>query len=102
VIGALLAAMAIFLPSLLLALAVLPTYRRWLAWPPAARAVAGLNAGVVGLLAAAAWTLGGRSIHHGGDAVIVMLAVISLVSGRVPVWAVVASTSILGWTVHVG
>lgn len=51
--GALVALSAIFLPGLLLAAAVLPLWRSVASRPGAVRAVAGVNAAVVGLLGAA-------------------------------------------------
>ena len=52
-IGAGVALLAIFLPGFLLVAGVLPIWRRVMARPTAARAVAGINAAVVGLLGAA-------------------------------------------------
>ncbi|PJG57434.1 chromate transporter, partial [Aeromonas cavernicola] len=51
--GALLATGAIFLPGLLLLWAIGPCWQQWLARPPLAGAVTGINAAVVGLLLAA-------------------------------------------------
>ncbi|MBA3855013.1 MAG: chromate ion family chromate transporter [Gemmatimonas sp.] len=52
-LGAVVAVLAIFFPGFLLMAAVLPVWNRVTAQPVAARAVAGINAAVVGLLAAA-------------------------------------------------
>lgn len=64
VLGGLTAVLAIFLPGFLLVIAVLPVWTQLTASPRAARAVAGVNAAVVGLLAAAwydpVWTGGVR------------------------------------------
>ncbi len=51
--GATLATLAIFLPGFLLVAGVLPLWRFVSEWPRATRAIAGANAAVVGLLAAA-------------------------------------------------
>lgn len=52
-LGALIATVAVFAPGFLLIVAVLPVWSAVIARPPARRAVAGINAAVVGLLAAA-------------------------------------------------
>ncbi|HRN54211.1 MAG TPA: chromate transporter, partial [Gemmatimonadaceae bacterium] len=52
-LGALLATLAVFTPGFLLIVAVLPVWSAVVARPAARRAVAGINAAVVGLLAAA-------------------------------------------------
>lgn len=89
-IGAVVALCALFLPGFLVLLAVLP-YASWLASRPAARrAVAGVNAAVVGLLAAAlydpVWT---QSVRSPGDALIA-LAGFAVLAGtrRSPLWVV--------------
>lgn len=51
--GAVIATLAIFLPGFLLLAGILPLWQRLASRPAAARAVAGVNAAVVGLLAAA-------------------------------------------------
>jgi chromate transporter len=52
-LGAIIALLALFLPGFLLLLAVLPVWSRLLQRPSAASTMAGINAAVVGLLAAA-------------------------------------------------
>lgn len=52
-LGALIATLAVFAPGFLLLVAVLPVWSRLTALPGALRALAGVNAAVVGLLAAA-------------------------------------------------
>lgn len=70
---ALIATMAIFLPGFLLVLAVLPFWAKLTEFPQAASAIAGVNAAVVGLLAAALydpiWTEG---VNHWLDVVIAL------------------------------
>jgi chromate transporter len=53
VVGAVVATLAVFAPGFLLLVAVLPVWSRLTVLPAAMRAVAGVNAAVVGLLAAA-------------------------------------------------
>ena len=92
VAGAAVALLAIFLPGLLLMAALLPLWSRLArqAWAPPV--IAGINAAVVGLLAAA--FLGivlPAGIHGGGDAAVALLGLALLASGRVNVIWVVAT-----------
>ncbi len=73
--GALCALLSIFLPGLLLVAGMLPLWRTLGAHPFAARAIAGVNAAVVGLLAAALYSpLGVNAIHAPVDVAIVIVA----------------------------
>ena len=85
-----LALVAIFLPGFLLVTATLPGWTRLLARPAAARVVAGINAAVVGLLAAALYDpLWVTAIHGVADLVIAVGAFALLLTGRVAVpWVV--------------
>ena len=87
---AMIALFAIFLPGLLLVAAALPLQARLAGWPAAARAMAGVNAAVVGLLAAAfydpVWREG---IRGPADLAIAAVALVLLASRRVPVPVVV-------------
>ncbi len=90
VTGALIATGAIFLPGFLLVLGVLPAWE-WLRHLPAARAaLAGVNAVVVGILAAALyhpiWT---GSIRSRGDFALALAAFAALAVWRWPAWRVV-------------
>jgi chromate transporter len=82
---------AIFLPGLLLISAALPLWRSLSAHPAAARAIAGVNAAVVGLLAAAlydpVWT---SAIVSPVDAGIAIVGFTMLAAWRAPALAVVA------------
>lgn len=95
--GALLCLLAIFLPSFLLVLGVLPFWesvrrRNWLR-----AALAGVNAGVVGLLLAALYQPIGREAIAGPlDIGLVALAYLALASGKLPVWALVLLAALLG------
>ena len=89
-LAAAVALLAIFLPGFLLLTAALPSWNRIAASVPAARAVAGVNAAVVGLLAAAlydpVWIAG---VHSWRDLAIVAIAY-ALLDGlrKPPLWAV--------------
>ncbi|HEY3696258.1 chromate efflux transporter [Phenylobacterium sp.] len=92
------ALVSIFLPSLLLVLGVLPFWDRLKARPGARGALAGVNAVVVGLLAAALWdpVLTG-AVRSPADAALAVSAFLLLTVVRLPPWAVVA-----GFAVAVG
>lgn len=81
---------AIFLPSFLLVLGVLPFWDRLKTRPEARGALAGVNAVVVGLLAAALWNpvLSG-AIRRPGDWALVAAAYLFLAVARLPPWLVV-------------
>jgi chromate transporter len=89
--NATIAVAAIFLPGFLLISAVLPLWRSLSAHPAAARAIAGVNAAVVGLLAAAlydpVWT---SAIASPVDAGIAIVGFTMLAAWRAPALAVVA------------
>ncbi len=89
--GGLLSLFAIYLPSFLLLLAVLPFWARLRASASVQAALAGVNAAVVGLLLAAlyrpVWTSG---ILAPADFAVAIVAFVLLVFWRTPPWAVVA------------
>jgi chromate transporter len=90
-LGAALGLAAIFLPGMLLLAGALPWWQRLAARDDAARAIAGVNAAVVGLLAAAFWNpvwTGG--VHSWSDAGIAALGLALAVFARWPAWAIVA------------
>jgi chromate transporter len=88
--GALVAIVGIFLPSFLLLTAVVPLWSALRELPHAAETLAGLNAAVVGLLAAVFVDPIGTTLAHDplGIAIAVLAAAV-LWSGRVPAWLVV-------------
>ncbi|HEY0942606.1 MAG TPA: chromate efflux transporter [Steroidobacter sp.] len=97
-VGALVSLLAILLPGFLLVAGVLPVWRSITQYPGAARALAGVNAAVVGLLAAAlydpVWTSAIRGLP---DFAIVLAGFVLLVALRtssllVVAWCVIAST----------
>ncbi len=92
--GALVALAAIFLPGLLLMAGALPLWRALARRPAAARMVAGVNAAVVGLLAAALYDpLWVTAVRGPVDFAVAAVGFVGLQSGRVPVLVVV------GWCV---
>ena len=88
--GGLVALAAIFLPSLLLVAGVLPFWDRLKAQPEARGALSGVNAVVVGLLAAALWdpVLTG-AVRRPADWALVIAAYVFLAVAKLPPWAVV-------------
>jgi len=91
------ALLAIFLPALLLVAGVLPLWRHLRHQPAAQAALRGANATVVGVLLAAfydpvwiAGITGGRSLG------LAVAAFVALLSGKIPVWAVILALSALG------
>ncbi|SOD56303.1 chromate efflux transporter [Pseudoxanthomonas wuyuanensis] len=88
--GGWLCLVAIFLPSLLLVIGVLPFWSRIRQYRWMQAALAGVNAAVVGLLLAALydplWTTAVRDWH---DVALVMLAAAALMWARLPPWCVV-------------
>ena len=87
--GAAVATVAIFAPGMLLLVGVLPLWSRLQANARARAAVAGVNAAVVGVLAAALVSpVGTGAIARVPDAVIAATGLIALLA-RVPPWAVV-------------
>src|SRR5215469_12556677 len=95
--GALIALLAIFLPGLLLVLAVLPWWSRLRANASVQAAIAGVNASVVGVLLAAlyrpVWT---SSVASGWDVLIVVAGFALLVVARAKPLAVVALIALCG------
>jgi chromate transporter len=97
-VGALIATVAIFLPSFLLVGAALPLWGELRALAPMRRAMAGINAAVVGILLAAlydpVWI---SAVHNGRDFALLVVALVLLAWWRVPSWAVVLLTAVLAW-----
>jgi chromate transporter len=89
-LGATVALIAIFLPGFLLLAGALPLWRRLVTQPAAFRAIAGVNAAVVGLLAAAfydpVWT---SAVTDWVDVGVALLGFAALMTSRVPVLIVV-------------
>lgn len=97
VVGAVVATVAIFLPSFFLIAAIAPFYMHLAQSRRFAGAIAGANAGVVGLLAAAFVTpIWSNAIHHAADGVLAAAAFLALVVLRWPSWLVVAAGAVAG------
>ena len=99
-VGAAVALLSIFLPGFLLIAGVLPLWKSIARRPGAASAIAGVNAAVVGLLAAAlydpVWT---SAVLAPVDVAIALVGFALFVTGRVPailivVWCVAASVGV--------
>lgn len=99
--GATMSLLAIFAPGLLLMAGMLPLWHSIARAEKAAKAIAGVNAAVVGLLAAAlydpVWT---SAVYEWTDIVIVVAAFIVLTVTRTPVLAVVAGCVIASMAVY--
>lgn len=101
IVGGVVALVAIFLPSFLLVLGVLPLWDRIRHYPAMQRAMSGINAAVVGLLLSAlyhpVWT---GAVHSARDFSVVVLAYSGLAFMNLPSWLVVflcAAGAGLGW-----
>ncbi len=96
-LGASIALVAIFLPSALLIIGVLPLWNRLRRAPRVQRALKGVNAGVVGLLAAALYDpVFNEGVTGPHSLVIVAVAFVALTAWKAPAWAVVLGAAGLG------
>lgn len=97
-IGATVCLVAIFAPSFLLVIGVLPFWEQLRHSFRTQSALAGINAGVVGLLLAAlynpVWT---SAILKPQDFGLALIALVALMFWRVPPWVVVLGSGMLGW-----
>lgn len=100
--GALLCLIAIFLPSFLLVLGVLPFWEKLRTNGAVQASLAGVNAAVVGILLAALyhpiWTTAILQWHH---LLIALLALVALMQFKVPPWLVVLACALLGYLVQI-
>jgi chromate transporter len=88
--GGLVALIAIFLPSLLLVVGVLPFWDRLKSQPAARGALAGVNAVVVGVLAAALWNpVLMTAVRRPSDWALAAGAYVFLAVAKLPPWLVV-------------
>lgn len=95
--GAALATLLIFLPGLLLMIGALPFWATLSQRPQTRRALAGLNAGVVGLLLAALYDpVFTSGIHSARHLALALIAYAALTAGRLPAWAVVLGCALAG------
>ncbi|NJM06507.1 chromate efflux transporter [Candidatus Gracilibacteria bacterium] len=95
--GALLAIVAIFLPSFLILFGALPLWDRLRAEPAAQSALNGINAAVVGLLIAALYTpVWTSAIAQPVDLAIALVAFLLLQFWKLPPWLVVLLAALAG------
>lgn len=99
--GALLALVAIFLPGLLLVAGLMPWWLKLQATPRAFALFAGINAAVVGVLAAA-WVnpILPSSVHSWQDALIAVIATLWLIVGKAIAWKIVLLSVFLSLAAH--
>ncbi|MDX6748530.1 chromate efflux transporter [Geminicoccaceae bacterium 1502E] len=98
--GAALALLAIFLPSALLIAGSLPFWDRLRSAPLARRALAGVNAGVVGLLAAALYDpVFTEGIVSPPAMAVAAAAFVALAAWQAPAWLVVVTAGLAGFLV---
>lgn len=99
--GAVVAVLGIFAPAFLLVVAALPFWQGALQRPALRAAVAGVNAGVVGVLLAALITpVASSALGSAADAALAAGALLALMSGRIPVWVVAAACAAAGALLH--
>lgn len=97
-IGALICLFAVFLPSFLLILGVLPFWEKIRSFRAITNALAGANAAVVGLLLAvfinSIWS---ESILNWKDFMIFLITTILLVKNKIPSWFSAVACSLIGY-----
>ena len=99
-IGATLALLAIFLPSALLIVGGLPFWDLLRSAPLARRALSGVNAAVVGLLAAALYDpVFSAGITSAMAMAIAAAAFVALAAWQLPAWVVVIGAGLVGFVV---
>ena len=97
VVGAGIALVGIFLPAGLLVAGALPFWQSLRHSPRAQRALMGVNAGVVGILAAALYNpVFTEGIPSARALALAVAAFIALVQWRTPPWAVVVAAALIG------
>lgn len=96
--GATIATVAIFLPAALLVVGVMPFWDRLRSHPRAGQALAGANAAVVGILAAALYDpVFTAGVHGPATMAVAAAAFVALHTWKVPAWAVVPLAAAVGW-----
>ena len=97
-LNGLLCLVAVFLPSFLLVIGVTPFWEQLRHNRRTQAALAGINAGVVGLLLAALYQpMWSTTIRVPGDFALALAALIALVFWKLPPWLVVTATAVAGW-----
>jgi chromate transporter len=98
--GAALCTIGIFLPSFLMLFGVLPFWHRLGRFPPVRRALAGVNAAVVGLLLAALYDpVFTSSVHAAPDFIVAVTLFLLLRTGKVPVPLLVVVSALAGFVI---
>jgi chromate transporter len=98
--SALICTIGIFLPSFLMLFAVMPFWQRLSRFRPMRRALAGVNAAVVGLLLAALYDpVFTTSVRSSMDFVVAALLFLLLTAGRVPVAVLVGLSALVGFVI---
>lgn len=98
--GATIALLAIYLPSALLVVGALPFWETLRSAPLARRALLGVNAAVVGLLAAALYDpVFTAGVTSGGSMAIAAACFVALATWKAPPWAVVVAAGIAGFLI---
>jgi chromate transporter len=101
VIGALAGTLAIFAPSFFLLAGIAPFYRQLTANARFRAALAGANAGVVGLVAAAFVTpIFSGTVRTAVDGVVALAAFAAIQYAKVPVWSLVILAALFGYLVE--
>ena len=97
VLAATVCLVAMFLPSFLLVPGVLPFWSKLSRFTSARAALMGVNAGVVGLLAAALYTpVFTAAIFGAAEAALALAAWVALAVWKLPPWAVVVASAAIG------
>lgn len=103
IIGGLIALLAIFAPSFLLVVGMMPAWSRLRTNPGVRAALAGVNAAVVGLLLAALYDPVFTATVHGPQELAFVLAAFALVAvWKLPPWLVAPLAATAGWLVFDG
>lgn len=101
-LGGLICLLAIFTPSFLLVVGVLPFWERLRRHLRAQAALLGVNAAVVGVLLAAlyepVWT---SAIHAPQDLLLALVALAALMFWKLPAWLVVLGSAGAGWMLSI-
>ena len=93
----LLCLIAVYLPSILILLGVLPFWEKWRHHPKFQAVLSGINAAVVGLLLSAFFnSVCVDAIHSFTDTLIALVAFVALENFKISQWIVVLSTAIVG------
>lgn len=98
--GGAIALIALFAPALLLVVGALPFWRQLRRVEPIRRALGGVNAAVVGLLAAALYDpVFTTAIHNARDLAFAVVCYALLALARLPAWSVVLFAALGGWLI---